>query len=363
MHALLLVSSKHLSYLSPNNSEYQQASLFHLSRALPRYREQLVNPLLSGNSDPVIATSFLILYFVWSDVDSFNLEDPACFIKDQLFAMTLGVREVFISANGFLSSGQSIFSKSTEYHPKHLIDKVAGQCSQKPSHFEQSFCEAYQNRRDSSMMDICKDSVQHIPQFSEIRAREGQINHNDIWYAVTRPHDPCLIGFLDAAVRLAPLSSIASELQTQSENHQDHEPCTPGASEEETQTQVLPGNYLPTADLARYIFTWPIVCSPGVLSLLAEKDKGVIFLLCQLYETIKIILPKKYWWAYQRADKMVFILKEWLPQDLVHPSVSPQIPKEIVARATGFAVAANAAWRQYCLMYAEEGLHSTPHGG
>ena len=363
MHALLLVSAKHLFFLSPDNSECQQASLFHLSRALPRYREEVVNPLSSKNSDPVMAASFLILYFVWSDVDSFDSEDSACFVKDQLFAMTPGVREMFISANAFLSSGQSIFSESTAYHPKLLIDKVAGQCSQKPSHFQQYFCEAYQKPGDSSIMEIREDSKRNIPEFSEIRAREGQIDHNDLWYAVTRPHDPCLIGFLDAVVRLAPLSSIASELQTSCKGAQDHKSGTPGSPEEEAETHVLPGSSLPTADLARYIFSWPIVCSPGVLSLLARKDEGMIFVLNELYKTIKIILPKKYWWAYKRADKMASILKECLLRNLLHPLHSPQIPKEMVARAADFAVQANQTWRQYCLMYAAEDVRIAHNNG
>ena len=127
MHAVLLVSAKHLSYLAPNNSEYHQASLFHLSRLLPRYRAEVSETLSAVNADIVMAASFLLLYFFWSNVDTFDIKDPACFINDQLFAMTPGVRETFISGNFILSSGQSIFSECTAYHPKYGIEKLAKQ--------------------------------------------------------------------------------------------------------------------------------------------------------------------------------------------------------------------------------------------
>ena len=352
MHAVLLVSAKHLSYLAPNNSEYHQASLFHLSRLLPRYRAEVSEPLSAVNADIVMAASFLLLYFFWSNVDTFDIKDPACFINDQLFAMTPGVRETFISGNFILSSGQSIFSECTAYHPKYGIEKLAKQCSRTPSQFEQYFCDTYQESGNNGIMEIQQDSAQKIPRFSDIQNGDKQMSHNNLWYAVIKPHDPTLIGFLDVAVRLAPLSSISSELETlEQESHSS----ISGTQEKESQLSELLGTLLPVTDLARYIFSWPVVCCPGVLRLLEQKDQRIIFLLYQFYKTIKVILPKVYWWAHQRSDKMMSALQKFLPEEKLNPSIRQKgftVPNSAVERATNFTIQANQAWRDYCLIYA-----------
>jgi hypothetical protein len=283
MHAVLLVSARHLLYLSPNSSEYHQASLFHLSRVLPRYRREVTRSLSAENADSVMATNFLLLYFIWSDVYAFDIKDPSCLADDRLFAMTPGIRETFISATFLLTSGQSIFSECTAYHPKYAIDKTAKQCSRVPSQFEHFFCHTYQKQGGSGAMEIREDSAQNIPRFADIHIASGKMDHRHLWHAVTQHHDPSLIGFLDAAVRLAPLSSIASGPQTQC---QGSHPCITCAPNEEPHCNVLPGSSLPTADLARYVFSWPVVCSPGVLILLAGKDERMIFLLQYINSTI-----------------------------------------------------------------------------
>lgn len=345
MHAALLLSANHLSYLSPNNSAYRQASFFHLSKILPRYREEVAKPLSLENADSIIATSMLLLYFVWRNVDTFDMNDPACLIKDQLFAMTTGVRETFLVAAYILTTGQSIFSESTAYSPKYAIMRTAKQCSKTPSYFERSFCDRWQQAPGSAAIAICKDRPQDVPQFHHAPKKCGvQMNHNDLWYTVTQHQDPLLVGFLDAAVRLAPLSSISSEVQASPQNT---------AITETIDKLVLPGNSPPTpASLARYIFSWPIVSSPGVLKLLSRKDERIIFLLYQFYKVITTLLPKSYWWAHQRAEKMISIFEGKLERSVLEPSQECAIEEDVAANAAEFAVLANEKWRQYSLMYA-----------
>lgn len=351
MHAILLISASHLSYMSPDKSEYQQASLFHLSKVLPRYRKEVSRALSTENADIAMAVSFLMIYYAWSNVDSFDMNDRKCFISDPLFAMTGGLRESFISATLIISSGRSIFSESIAYRPKDTIDEIAQRCSQTPAHFEQSFCEEYYARGNHGIMDIRDDSIQNIPEFSDILASGQQVDNNYMWYSVTRPHDSCLVGFLDASVRLAPLCSIASEVESTSHAGQSCEPIVLQGGSSSKATFAGP---LPITDLARYIYTWPYICSPGVLHLLARKDGSIILLLYRFYKTIKALLPEEYWWAHQRADKMITVFKETLAENLhslKRYSQVPPLPQSMVIRATSFASQANKAWRHYSILY------------
>lgn len=351
MHAILLVSAKHLLYISPHNLEYRRASLFHLSKVLPRYREEVSRPLTTENADSVMAASLLVIHYTWADVETFDMNDDACFINDRLFAMTGGLRETFISATFLISSGRSIFSESIAHRPTDTVKEIAGGCSQAPASFEKSFCEAYYARSGNGIMNIHDDSGQNIPEFSDIRGTSQDVDNNDLWYLVTQPHDPCLIGFLDASVRLAPLCSIAAELKAVSRD------------EELPRTKIessIKDNFAystPITDLARYIFSWPYVCSPGVLHLLARKDECMISLLYHFYKTIKTILPKEYWWAHLRADKMIAVFKESVAKSLFDLQRSPRassIPDDVVTRATNFASEANRAWRHYCILHGLE---------
>lgn len=213
MHAVLLVSAKHLSYLSPGDSEYQKASLFHLSKVLPRYRGEVANPLSTKNADCAMAASFLLLYFVWSDVDTSNVGNEATFTSDQLFTMMPGAREMFISATSLIISGKSIFSECIAHHPREAIDETARKCARPPFQFEKYFCELYCRINGDSIADITSDSGRNMRGFTDSALRNGKLNHNDLWYAITQPYDPCIIGFLDAVIRLAPLASIVSDMR------------------------------------------------------------------------------------------------------------------------------------------------------
>lgn len=351
MHAVLLVSAKHLLYLSPKHSEYHQASLSHLSKLLPLYKKEVAKPLSVKNADSIMAASLLLMYFVWSNVEVFEIEDPACFAKDQLFAMTVGFRETVFSAWSILTTGQSIFSECTAYQPKYGVRKAAEHCTRTPSHFQRYFCDNYYNQNSTIAFKSVGRESPPVPQLPEIQNGEVKMSYNDLWYAITQPHDPLLVGFLDAAVRLAPISSIASELQTSSHHFNSR---TENTGEEMVNGRVPLGRSpLAMADLARYVFSWPIVSSPGVLALLEQKDKSIIFLLYQFYEAIQAILPKTYWWAHQRAEKMLSIFNESLAQSSMNPLERDfTLPADVVGRATDFAMEVNEKWREYCRVYA-----------
>jgi hypothetical protein len=263
--------------------------------------------------------------------------------------MAVGVRETLLSAWSILSADQSIFSESAAYRPTYAVQRAAKRCAKDPPYFQRYFCGAYQQRNDNASMNVFQDA-QQMPPLPDIQ-NSAQMSCNDLWHALTQPHDPLTIGFLDAAVRLAPLSSIASEMLRSPQHSQSIKAIT---GKYTIHGHVLPDLApLDISDLARYVFSWPLVSSPGVLVLLGCKDKLMIFLLYQFYSAIALTLPKIYWWAHQRAEKMISIFREHVSQsDLDPPDHDFVVSRDMVAKAVNFGVEVNETWRQYCRLFA-----------
>ena len=345
MHAVLLLSAKHLACLFPGNSQFRQASLFHLSELLPLYRQEVAEPLSIENADSVMATTFLLQYYAWSDVEGFNIRDPHCFVRDQLFALPAGIRETFRSAFSLLSTGRSIFSESTAYQPRYSVQNAARKCIKPPSHFQRYFCHVYQQENDNSFVGFDKGDPQihHIP---SVRLECQHMSINDSWHVIAQAQDPLLVGFLDASVRLSPICSIASEVHATGRPQTAAKNIGQGSAYGHVPDERF---LLSTADLARYIFSWPMVSSPGVISLLECKDKGMIFLLYQYYKAITLVLPTNYWWAHQRAQMMISVLEEHFAQSTLDPpALELALSEDLVARASHFALEVNERWRQWC---------------
>jgi len=71
MHAVLLTSATHLSYLRPDISIYKRASMLHLNQTLSAFRQALSESMTAQNADAFLATSILLVHHAWTNVDGF----------------------------------------------------------------------------------------------------------------------------------------------------------------------------------------------------------------------------------------------------------------------------------------------------
>ena len=83
MHAILLISATHLSYLLPNESTYHRASALHLSQTLHLFRHALSQPVTQHNADALMATSLLLVHHAWATVDNIQTSTASDHSADQ----------------------------------------------------------------------------------------------------------------------------------------------------------------------------------------------------------------------------------------------------------------------------------------
>lgn len=348
MHAILLLSAKQLSCLCQNPLKHRKNTYFHLSKLLPGYRKDMAKPMSIANADSVLATNLLLQYFFWSNFDDFAIEDPSCFIKDQMFALLVGVRETFLSASPLLFSGQSIFSESTTHHTKDEVMEAANTSCNPPKYFLRRIFEKYAQWHFKPWQIEDESTIKS----NELLRQDCKgLYQTSLWYSITESHDQVLLGFLEAATRLAPLLSIASELKTQSARDHNNMSLRQVHS---TNDLVLPGeSNLTVEDLARYVFTWPTLSSPGALHLLKIRDPSMVVLLYHLYEAIRTILPLKYWWAHERANTMIKIIHAEFGSILdLDVFAEFMVPESVANELFSFALASNEKWRRDCIAHA-----------
>lgn len=357
MHAVLLVSARHLEHMSPGKDQYRWAAQSHLSKLLPMYRSGLSGPLSASNADALIAISALLLYFLWSEVGDSSAKRPEFMAEDKLFSFAGGVRESFLSAASLLANGKSIFSDVIAFCPKEALQNMARRSPLPPSHFEAQFLQIYKSPDFDGFTSIAHSTPNTINQLSYVKERLASEGHIALWHEIVDPLDAGLVGLSEAIFRLAPLASVASNAK-----ELRGKIAVIGSSQSERNkclTQALTGDEAFEVDvLARCIYAWPQVSSPGVLRLVQDGDERIAYLLLQFYQIIKSVLPDAYWWAHRRADSMISMIQEIYHEKLQKfylQSSGDSMPPEIVKGVMDFARSLNDRWREYTMLYKANG--------
>lgn len=328
MHAILLVSATHLSYLDPVNIINYRASVQHLSKTLHLFRHALSQPVTSHNADALMATAILLYHHAWANIEltqssssgESDSDVPLDLSMDPIFTLSSGLRGVFLSAWKYLSNpSSSIFAASTLYRPRYSIVKAANKSSKIPEVFV-TLLERYFNR----IQDSLGTSVSPTEGFSKRSLIETIIHTPDLvteksWFSIldqyqltneaTDDDKAVFKAYMDAASRLAPLLSLCRPQQQPCWSTEPIEGTvmefgkaylsTQGASIHATTHELL----LP--DIARYIFSFPVRALPTFTSLARKNDSRAYMVLLYFYRGVRSLLPKQaYWWSRPRADYM-----------------------------------------------------------
>ena len=324
MHAILLVSATHLSYLDPVNIINYRASVQHLSKTLHLFRHALSQPVTSHNADALMATAMLLYHHAWANIELIQSSSsgesdsdvPLDLSMDPIFTLSSGLRDVFRSAWKYLSNpNSSVFTTSALYHPRYPIIRAANKSSKMPEEFV-ALLERYFNR----IQDPLGTSVPPTQDFSKRSLIETIIHTPDLeieksWLSMLDQYRPTneatdddkvvFKAYMDAASRLAPLLSLCRPQQ---------QPCwseetvmefgkaflsTQGAWIHATTHESL----LP--DIARYFFSFPVRALPTFTTLARKNDSRAYIVLLYFYRGVRSLLPKQaYWWSRPRADYM-----------------------------------------------------------
>jgi len=168
MHAVLLLSATHLTYLRPTLPIYERAAMHHLNQALCAFRRALSEPMTTNNADAWIATSTLLVHHAWASNEWF-LHPPASVRPglgldlrlDPLFSLSEGLHRIFMNAANIIRCDQSIFAEATRHRPRNsIIQATEGSEDDASETMIAYFEEAYERRH--SPLDQPSDSSQEV---------------------------------------------------------------------------------------------------------------------------------------------------------------------------------------------------------
>jgi hypothetical protein len=332
MHAILLISATHLSYLLPNESTYHRASALHLSQTLRLFRHAISQPLTQHNADALMATSLLLVHHAWATID--NIQTPTAsdqstdqnqpsvassyqtqldLSSDPLFSHSGGARQVFMAAIDLIAANKSIFTPSAVHRPrKSLMRATARAWPWGPGELEEFFSRCYTRMRlsgpsfftyampDSMVADFSASS----PLSAESNTIAGR-SEDDI-RGFEEASD--FTGFTDAVSRLVLVLALI-KLPPGSEIDKDpsHAPqISQIASTPDLVGDVSNPPLPPITDLARYLFSFPTRSTPSFISLVQRNDPSALLILYYYYRAVHVLLPKKQcWWSQKRAQYLV----------------------------------------------------------
>jgi hypothetical protein len=333
MHAILLISATHLSYLLPNESTYHRASALHLSQTLRMFRHALSQPVTQHNADALMATSLLLVHHAWAAVDNIQTSTASDHSADQnqpsvassyqaqldlssdpLFSHSGGARRVFMAAIDLIAANKSIFAPSAVHRPRNsLMRATAHAWPSGPGELEEFFSRCYTRIRlscpsfftyatpDSMIADF---SASPSPLSAELNTIAGR-SEDDI-RGFEEASD--FTGFTDAASRLVLVLALIKRLPGSGiDKDPNHAPqISQTASTLDLAGDVSNPPLPPITDLARYLFSFPTRSTPSFISLVQRNDPSALLILFYYYRAVHLLLPEKQcWWSQKRAEYLV----------------------------------------------------------
>jgi hypothetical protein len=239
IHAIFLVTASHLHHLHPDDPRYQNAVLEHFSNVLPCFRAAL--DTFSGNTDhadALMACAILLVQYSWTFMSPDTTAEPNTDAWLTMLGLYSGLTSVVLSFYHLLD--ESRFRRMMKYSPVRRI-------------------EAYLN---SISVPIHIDGLFHHSLTCSKISDGGEMSSSDCSDASRR-----LILIL-CAMRL-------------------------GQNRLETSGILL--------DVARCLFTWPSLLSPGFKRLVKLEDGRSQIILLYYFAAVSRLRGERFWWMRERA--------------------------------------------------------------
>jgi len=239
IHAIFLVTASHLHHLQPSDPRYQNAISEHLSNVLPRFRAALTT--FSGSTDhadALMACAILLVQYSWTFMSPDTAAEPNTDAWFTMLGLYSGLHNVVLSFYHLLD--KSRFRRMMKYSPTMRI-------------------EAY--LRSISMPTNMDGLFHHCLTCSKI-SDGGEMSSGDCTDASRR-----LILIL-CAMRLGQNRLEASGI---------------------------------LLDVARCLFTWPTLLSPGFKRLIKLEDGRSQIILLYYFAAVSRLHGEGFWWMRERA--------------------------------------------------------------
>lgn len=296
MNSVLCLSARHLATSQRDCPAYAAFASGHLNCALSQFCQELSVNLISINVDAFIATSLLLQYEIWSRTDFHTIQeggqvsfDPAV---DPIFSFNASLKQVFLRGIPQASAQKSTLLKYLQHDPQVLLDKACRINTETHAGYQERFSRG--RPLGSEMLDV----IGPDPNGNEDATVSSYSRHNfhDVHSEPGQGLDS-YIGTIDKLSYVLRFLPMGNQRQKSFERHG-------------LETAILP-------ELARYIFTFPLLCRGHYESLVYRSDPHALLLLYHFYRAVRVLLPREqYWWASNRATALETCLEGWLLQKI-----------------------------------------------
>lgn len=260
----------------------------HLCRSLSLFRQVLSANLTAINLDAFIATSILIQFEVWTSTDFVSTQDEGVLSfdpsRDRIFSLCSDMKQVFLKTVPFWLDQPSIFMPQIAHNPRNTLLDASHRWSSTVVDFQDHF--SYQQALTLESLDI---PISNVPD-TELAGLQDHLCKSE------ELSNPALEGYKTVVTELCLIISFLSDANF-SDSISSESPLLP--------------------DLARYVFSFPVLCRGQFASMIQQRDPHALLVLYHFYRAVKILLPPdKCWWARDRASLSEIILREWLARDI-----------------------------------------------
>jgi hypothetical protein len=266
MHAMLMMSAAHLSFLEPWNEDYSKAESFHLSHASKGLRAAIASQHVDENVQACFGAGILIYNQSWTarcgQHDETNAEHPG---PDFLVPLATGLKDVLNQPDNWACIlGSDLYQHCGGTIPRLILENCVIN-TVFPVQLEEGF----------------------RVQYASVLGQPASGDH----------FNTCMKEFerLIPAIAVIKLSRCGLNIST------------------ELEPQFI-----------RYLFTWPVILDKEFVKLTQAADVITRLIFYYYYSAVVSGFPEKYWWAQRRPKftmKKLYdsLLAEGIvPADIMH---------------------------------------------
>jgi len=344
MSTVLCLAATHLTALRPQDVKYANASTRLLSKSLRLLRQNLSRPFTKDTCDSIVGTAILVNYISWCHLDFLDGQrhnDAALDLsRDQLILLSPGVLQVFFQALPIFMAEKSDFLAIVHQHPRLNIEEALRKRGVDPARFVQPFMAIYDDpqyqTRGVTRPDKASGNEPSLHSWRFLLSLETELSSNDSTPSTRHTNaervakslrvaaenfgsknDPVLDGKDQDVVAnvtchartsiLPPDDSLRTAYELVSRRLSTLLSCI--LLEPVSDSDVHPAAMPSRADVQRFFFAFPILCSGTFAQMAVDGDSRALVLLFHFYRAARRLLTDSHgWWAAERARVLEALL-------------------------------------------------------
>ncbi|KAI0964992.1 hypothetical protein F4678DRAFT_468005 [Xylaria arbuscula] len=287
MNAILCIAARHLSVVRPDDLTYRTMAVNQLCRASSGLRKELSRGGASIHLDSFLATSMLLYYDTWTNVDYIlsPQEDGVASDAwtDRVFGFSSSLKKTLLACFQRPWEKPSVLRQAITKNPLDELT-TAFDISPNKSAVYEDFLSYYR----PISIEMLIEPLENVISKKQRSSKPGCTYQDQI------APDPAEDAYAPVARQLCVILPLVIRDQPRD--------LTPNP---------VPSSLMPL--LARFILSFPLLGFSAFPTLIDKGDSHALFLLYHFYRTVRILLSQEdWWWAHRRAVVAEGVLRQRL---------------------------------------------------